>query len=107
MNGLLRRFVLWLLRGLEADLDTDLKARLEQYRRDRAAVEAEIAVEEKAIADASSQLAQLEKQKSEVRGQVSVKESELQKLKQEVRKIDEEHSQVGNTSDTDLLRSRL
>jgi hypothetical protein len=99
----LRQFVLWLLRGLEADLDPELKARLKQYRRDRATVEAEIAVEETAIADASARLAQVQQQRSEVRGQLSVETAALAELKQEEQHIDEEPIKTSNPGDDDLL----
>ena len=99
----LRQFALWLLDGLREQLDPESKARLEQYRRDREATEAQIAAEQKAATEAEALLAQLKEQRAVSSKQLAENENALQILKGEVKKIDEEPIKTTTPDDDDLL----
>src|SRR4051794_12596263 len=103
MNPVLRRFVLWLLSGLEESLDPDLKARLEQYRRGRKATETAIESEKIGLAKAEAVLAQIKEQRSVVSDQLLVEQDALRTLKGELKKIDEGTVKTSDPTDDDLL----
>lgn len=102
----LRVFALWALQLLEEQLDTEAKPRLEKYRQDRAALEAQTQIVLGEIATRSARLKFLEVQRSGAEQRLASSEAQLRQLKEEVRKIDTAKTNTG-ISDGDALRSRL
>jgi len=103
----LRGFALWALRLLEENLDTDLKARLEKYRQDRASLEQQATTVLAEIGQREAHVRQLTLQRSALEQSIVSKEASIQQLKQEVERIDEEPSKVDSLSTSDVLHADL
>lgn len=106
---MLRQLALWLLRQLEASLDTDLQARLDAYRKQRAKMVAQIEEAQIAISALDERLAQINSQRAAIYKQLAAHEREASRLDDERRKVLESNQQTDNssTSDSDALRDRL
>jgi len=103
----LRVFALWALQLLEEQLDTEAKPRLEKYRRDRAALEAQTQIALSEIASREARLKQLAFQRSALEQTIAQRERDIQASKEEIRRIDEESSQAVILSDDDALHTDL
>jgi chromosome segregation ATPase len=103
----LRAIALWALRLLEENLDTDLKARLESYTRDRAALESQTKTNLEEIATRQARLNQLVIQRSAVEQRVASNEAAIKQSKEEVKRIDEEPSKVDSTGPVDGFHDDL
>ncbi len=108
---MLRQLALWLLRQLEASLDTDLRARLDAYRKQRAGMEAQTKEARKALSALDEQLAQINSQRAAINKQLAAHEREASRLDNERRKVLESNQQttvnISSASDHDALRDRL
>jgi len=101
----LRRFALWALQLLEEQLDTEAKPRLEKYRKDRAALEAQTQTVFGEIATREAQLKFLLVQRSAAEQRLAKNEEQLKQLKQEVIHNDDQTNEVDSLSDDDVLHA--
>lgn len=104
---MLRRLVLWLLHFIEEKLDPELQARLDQYRKQRAAMEAQVKEAQAAIAGLEGKLAQLTSQRAAIQENLAGAEREAARLEEERRRILNEKRDSQNVSDADALRTQL
>mgnify|MGYP003701053511 CR=1 FL=1 len=104
---MLRRIVLFLLRQLQENLDPDLKARLDQYRADRAKLEAQVKAEQEAIAGIEGKLADLNAQRAALQTQLAEAERESNRIEEERKGVLNEKTNGPDLSDHDALSGRL
>ena len=109
MNSWLRTVILYVLRFLEENLDTDLKARLEAYRKQRATLEADTRIILTEISQRETRLTQVKQERSSLEKIIEINLEQIETLKREVVQIDSEKHDSPSTglSDSDVLRTEL
>jgi hypothetical protein len=103
----LRAIALWALHLVEENLDTDLKARLETYRQDRAKWDQETLSVLADNAAKEERLRQLTLQGAALEQSIAMRTAKIQQSKEEVRRIDEAPSKVDDLSSSDVFHTDL
>lgn len=101
----LRKFALWALDLLQEQLDTEAKPRLEQYRKDRAALDSQTQTVLGEIATRETRLNFLLIQRSGMEQRIASNDAQLQQLKREVIEINGEPNKVDTLIDNDVLHA--
>jgi septal ring factor EnvC (AmiA/AmiB activator) len=104
---MLRTLALWLLHIIEGKLDPDLQARLDRYREQKAAMEAQETEAQTAIAELEGKLAQLNTQRAAIQTNLAEAERAASQSEEERRSILNEKTYGRSISDADALRSKL
>lgn len=104
---MLRRLALWLLHFIEGQLDPDLQARLDQYSKRKAEVEAQVKEAQAAISGLEGELTQLNTLRAAIQDQLAEAEREGDRLEAARRRILNEDNVASGLSDHDVLRDRL
>ncbi|MGB8510871.1 MAG: hypothetical protein WCD76_21035 [Pyrinomonadaceae bacterium] len=99
------------MRQLEESLDSDLKLRLTEYRKQRAALDAEIEQAERELRGLESQKETVRAQRTEIKEAIALCASENEQLDERLRRIADDkkldEDVAGALSDHDLLRADM
>ena len=104
---MLRQIVLWLLDYLEQKVDPDLKARIEAYTKQRAALEAEMTISVRQIESLNEGLVNTSLERKILEAELVKEQSAIFNLEKQIEQVRNEKTNLDSTSDRDLLRSDL